>query len=206
MRRALTLVTGPASEPVTLAEFKLWAKIDTDDDDPLITALLVAARQGAEEFTRRAFVTQTWKVAIDTGSNRWADNLPAGIYDLPVSILNGSLPTAVELPRQPIQSITSVVTYGTDNTSSTCSASSYALIGSRMVLTSTATWPSSLRTVGAVEITYVAGYGLAASVPQAIRTAILMHAQTMYDERTTCDMPGSCETLLRNYRILDSLR
>jgi hypothetical protein len=200
VRRSLALVTPPTSEPVGLSEFKAWAKVDADDDDPLITSLLTAARQAAEEYTRRAFVTQTWRLALDAGACGF--DLPEGVYDLPVSALTGPLPSAIELPRQPIQSVSGVVTSDTENAGSVYAPSNYTLIGSRLVLNASAFWPGNLRPLGSIEITYVAGHGIASAVPQAIRTAILMHAQAMYDGRTVCDLPSSCETLLRNYRVL----
>ena len=59
------LVTAPAAEPLTLAEAKLHLRVDDTADDALIGALITAARQHAEHDTRRALVTQTWKLALD---------------------------------------------------------------------------------------------------------------------------------------------
>jgi hypothetical protein len=205
MRRTLTLVTGPAAEPLTLDEAKAWAKIDGTTDDALLASLLTASIQSAEEFTRRAFITQTWKLALDLDGSGM--DLDEGVYDLPISALYGSLPRAIELPRQPIQSISSVTTYDTSNASSTFPSSNYSLIGHRLVLTESATWPSNMRQCGAVEITYVAGYGsTSASVPAPIKSAILMAVQKWYDARIVCDLPESCTHLLRQYRIMDGLR
>ena len=57
---SLQLITPPAIEPVTLAEAKAHLKVDTTDDDTLITSLIAAARARAEWHTRRAFITQGW--------------------------------------------------------------------------------------------------------------------------------------------------
>jgi hypothetical protein len=48
-----------------LGDAKLHLKVDTPDDDSLITALIVAARRYAETFTRRAFISQTWDLFLD---------------------------------------------------------------------------------------------------------------------------------------------
>jgi uncharacterized phiE125 gp8 family phage protein len=58
---SLRLITPPASEPVTREQAKNHLRVDINDDDTLIDSLITVARQRAEEFTRRAFLTQTWE-------------------------------------------------------------------------------------------------------------------------------------------------
>jgi len=60
-----TLIAGPGEEPVTLADAKTWCRIDTDDDDALVTALIAAARLEVESFTSRALVTQSWRLSLE---------------------------------------------------------------------------------------------------------------------------------------------
>jgi uncharacterized phiE125 gp8 family phage protein len=60
-----TLVTQ--DEPVTLDEAKLWCKIDLDDDDDLITALITAARQMCEKYTGVSFITRTVTAYLNNG-------------------------------------------------------------------------------------------------------------------------------------------
>jgi hypothetical protein len=62
---SLQLNTPPATEPVTLAQAKAWLKVETDDEDALIAALIPAARARAEWHTGRAFVTQGWTLWLD---------------------------------------------------------------------------------------------------------------------------------------------
>src|SRR6185295_19907165 len=59
------LLTGPAVEPVTLAEAKLFLRVEHDDDDDLIAALVAGSRIHVEAQTRRALITQTWRLTRD---------------------------------------------------------------------------------------------------------------------------------------------
>jgi len=200
---AITIITPPATEPVALAEAKAWAKIDVSDDDTLVTNLIAAAREAAELYMKRSIITQTRKLTADAGTSGFMDALPAGIYDLPVSVLTGSLPRSIELPYSPLQSVTSIVTYSTAGTATIFSSSAYYVdtASSRVTLNDGQLWPSDLRDRKSMEITFVAGYGTASDVPMAIKTAIMIHVQSMYDARIVCDMPKQCETLLQRYRI-----
>ena len=47
------LLTGPAAEPVMLAEAKLFLRVEHDDDDDLIGALIAGSRIHVEAATRR---------------------------------------------------------------------------------------------------------------------------------------------------------
>jgi hypothetical protein len=198
----ITTVTPPASEPVTLSEAKLWARVDHDAEDSLITSLIVAAREAAENFTRRAFVTQTLRLSVGLPHTRvpWVP----GYFEMPESALYGTIPNSILLPRPPVAAISGVTTYDTANSGTAFTG--YALINDRLVLNSGAYWPTGMRTEGAVEITYTAGYGTASAVPSAIKSAIKMHVQAMYDGRTVCEMPASCQQLLRQFKVYGDLR
>ena len=72
------LITPPATEPVSLAEAKLYLRIDQDDEDDLIRALVVAARLLVEAASGRMLIDQGWRIVLD----RW----PAGgVLRLPLS-------------------------------------------------------------------------------------------------------------------------
>ncbi len=60
--RLLTLVTPPEYEPVTLAEAKLFLRVDGNEEDSLIADLITAARQKAEGWLRRSLLTQSWQL------------------------------------------------------------------------------------------------------------------------------------------------
>jgi uncharacterized phiE125 gp8 family phage protein len=60
--RLLTLITPPTSEPITLAEAKLFLRVDGNTEDALISSLIIAARQKAEAWLRRSLLSQVWKI------------------------------------------------------------------------------------------------------------------------------------------------
>lgn len=59
------LLTGPTQEPLSLAEAKLWLKVDGPEDDDLIRALIVAARLMVEAEIGQVLIGQTWRLIGD---------------------------------------------------------------------------------------------------------------------------------------------
>lgn len=161
---ALKLITAPTSEPISLTEAKSHLRIDTTDDDTLITSLIVAAREYAQGFQNRAFVTQTYELWLDA----W--------------------PEYIQIPRPPLQSITSIKYYGTDNIEYTMAPADYFADSKsepgRVVLAYGKSWPSTtLRPANGIVVTFVAGYGAAASVPQQVKQAMLLLVSWWYENR-----------------------
>jgi len=203
IRSTPTLIIPPVNEPVTLDDIKVYARIDSSDEDALIATLISSAREAAEKHMRRALMTQTWRLTVDLPCDGWGNALPAGTYNLPISVLSGDLPDEFDLPYAPLQSITSVTTFNTANASAVYAASNYFAdtSNSRLVLNNTAVWPSSLRTKATVQILYVCGYGTSANVPALIKTAIKMHVQKMYDDRLICEIPSMSMAIYNQYKV-----
>jgi hypothetical protein len=203
MNRSVTVVTGPAAEPLILGEVKSHLRIDTSDDDALLAAYATAAWEQAEMELRKKLISQTVKLTLDAGRSEADQCLGDGVYELPVTILSGALPRVVSLSYPPVSSITSVVTYGVDGTATTMSAASYFLdsAGGRLALYDSASWPSDIRAVKSCEITYVAGFGsTSAAIPMPIKIGMLQHIKEMYDNRGICDAPSSVSDVYRRYR------
>ena len=154
--RLLKRVTDATVEPVTLTEAKLYMRIDTSDDDTLITDLITAARQTCENWLRRSLINQTWKLSFDY-----------------------VIPRLVGLPMGPVNSISSVVIVNQDTTTQTVDASTYWLNAAQNALVM-----FSQLTGFQIEITYNTGYGAdEAAVPRPIKQGILSHIAYMYDSR-----------------------
>jgi uncharacterized phiE125 gp8 family phage protein len=163
----------------------------TSAEDTLISSLITTAREHVENVLRRALITQTWEM--------WLDYFPEG--DL-------------EIPLPPLASITSIKYYDTANAEATFAAANYFVDTKsnpgRVVLSYGTAWPSvSLRQINGVCITFVAGYGAAAAIPQAIKQAMLLLIAYWYDQReavlTTGAMPKevplAVDALLMPHRV-----
>lgn len=178
----IRIATAPAVEPVSLSEAKIDLRVDHDDDDTLIAALITAARMEAEGLARRAFITQT----LDLSLTNW----PADGY--------------IRLPLPPVASVTSVTYYKDDNTSATMSSSDYIVVTdidpAVIALAKDKAWPSdALRPVAPIRVRYVAGYGAtAASVPERYRALIRSLVLVRYESRDELTAPQ--ERQLQNIR------
>ena len=183
---SLQLTTPPAAEPVTLDQAKAHLRVDTTDDDALITALIAAARARAEWHTGRAFVTQGWTL--------WLDGWPC----------NG----VIEIPLPPLQSVQSVTAYAPDDSATGLDAATYqvdtASAPARLALKPNASPPVNLRALNAIAIAFTAGYGEAADVPAAIQQAILMIVAALYAHRgdEAAEIPQEALALLAPYRVV----
>ena len=169
---SVTRATGPAVEPLTVAEAKLHLRVDTTEDDTYIGTLITAAREWVENYLDRTLITTQLILR--------AAEFPTEELELarPPMVASGTA-TAV------------VITYTlADTTTATLSTALY-----RVDRTSTpgnvapiinGTWPSDvIEDANAVAVTYWAGYGpTSASVPATIRHACLMLIGHWYEQRS----------------------
>jgi uncharacterized phiE125 gp8 family phage protein len=150
------LIGAPALEPVSLSEVKSWLREDASDEDQLIQALVVSARMTLEAYTRRFFVTQSWRVIMDT----WpADHTP------------------ILLPLSPFQNVSAIRVFDVADGAQTLPGASYWAPASsqegRLLFRSPPPTPG--RSIDGIEIDLVVGYGgLATHTPEPLRRAIMM--------------------------------
>lgn len=157
----LTVKTPPATEPVSLSTVKDHLRIDTTDQDSALSNLIQAARERAERYLARALITQTLELRLDR------------------------FPSMIELPRPPIQSMDTITYIDPDGVEQTLASYDADTEGARIIPSHGSDWPTTRVTVNAVTVTYTAGYGDAADVPEAIKQGMLVQIERMYDRHDT---------------------
>jgi len=186
----IAVIVQPAAEPVSLAQAKIHCRVDHTADDALLTSLIVAARQWCEQIMRRSIMTQTRTLSLDD----WPNGM-------------------IQLPFSKAQSIVSIQYYDQNSNVQTLPAASYYtdLISepARISFAPATTLPvAEIDRINSITVTYVAGYGDASDVPQAISQAILLLVGHWYENReasivavSIADVPMATTALLSTYRI-----
>lgn len=94
----------------------------------------------------------------------------------------------LSLPRPPLQSVTHLKTWDPAGNGTVLDGSRYlvdtASSPGRIVLRAGSAWPANLRNANPVEVEYVAGYGDAADVPEALRQGMLLWLRLLYADKT----------------------
>ena len=176
----LQLVTPPTQEPVSLIDAKLHLRVDFDEDDTLIASLISAARQAAETLTGRQFTTARWKQVLDCFPGPSLMGVPVGqSFSLPGH--------AILLPKCPVQSVVSINYLDMASVLQTMPASTYTVDAAcepaRITPVFGQIWPICLPQIGAVSVTFDAGYGDASNVPEGIKCWIKLRVGSLYAHR-----------------------
>ena len=172
---SLSRQTAPAVEPVTVAEAKAHLRVDTSDDDTYIGTLVTAAREWVEAYLDRTLVNTQWRLRLE--------RFP----------IDSQYP--IDLPRPPVVSsgtATAVTITYTADTGGTATLSTAQFrvqrfeTPGRVTTVYGGTWPAGMEDNDAVVVTWWAGYGATgASVPAAIRHAILLLVGFWFENRST---------------------
>lgn len=180
-------VQAPAATPVSLADVKLWLRVDHSDDDSLIMQLIAAATDTLDGtgLLGQAIVTQTWR--------QICNEAPSG--------------ELLELELGPVQSIAGVEWTARDGSTVTGDPADFSLAtdGGKWWVRSAA-WPRDLSTApGALRIDFVAGFGDSVDVPAAIKTALMLLIGHWYEHREATgtalsEIPMGVRDLIERYR------
>jgi len=173
----LEIIVVPDEEPLSLDEAKgQCGLLGNNAHDTLLQGLITASRIYCERATGKAFVTQTLKLTRDC----FPDYREGYV---------------LRLPRPPLQSLTpdaDHLTLGIEYDDSqgvtqTLAASEYVIDTAcepgRVGLVLGAVWPLTIDQIGVVRVTYLAGYGDAAEVPQTVKRAMLLLIGHWFENR-----------------------
>lgn len=185
------------------------------DDESTILGYMKAARRVAEVFMRRAIITQTWKQVFDyfppmglLGSLGMGYSM-AGDSSGVLSYSRVRTHFNLYWPR--LQSVISVQYLNTNDVLTTLATSVYEVDNisepGRVVPAFGQYWPPQLLEANAVTINFIAGFGDHTTVPEDIKTAIMMLTAQFYENREVDESKGGTyswfENLLWDWRVLE---
>lgn len=181
------LIEEPLIEPLTLTEAKAFLRVEHTAEDELIGALIKAARCAVETATRRALITQGFRIVLDC----WPQS---GRINSPVS---------------PLRSVTAARVRALDGSASDLALSVFTLdtVSSPGVIDferGAAAEPG--QRIAGIEIEITAGYGeTAASVPEPLRQATRLLIARDYEQRDKIEsgkLPDAVAALIAPYRVV----
>lgn len=161
VRHSLNISVEPTVEPVTIAEAKTHLKIIDNTQDREINEALIGARKNAEELVERQFINATYILRLD------------------------QFPIEIELQRPPISSVSSVQYVDTDGVTQTLATDKWTANTTsspgRIIPAYGEVWPATRDVQNAVTVTFIAGYGAAATaVPEHAKRLIKLLLQLDY--------------------------
>jgi hypothetical protein len=218
--RSLVRATEPANNPVTLTEAKLHLRIDSADDDALISSLIAAATRWAEDYCDRTFCNTQWAMRLDSFYGSVGSPIQFGLKADGNNIegRQGTVPNLdVELPRPPmVQSGTATavaITYTPSAGASTTTLDATTYRVDRQATPGVCrplygqTWPTHLVDQNSVVVTWWAGYSNdGASVPAQVKSAILLIVGHLWSNRDAAQQGALNEVPFGVKAMLDTIR
>ena len=184
--RSLRVITKPTAEPMALAEVKNHLRVEHTDDDSVIIAIMLAAREYVETYLDQTLIVTQYKMTLDL------------------------FPLHIELPKSPLSTVSGydsvILTYKTNSQiTTTLSSSDYRIDASAVpaVLRTNygESWPAHLADYNSIEVEFWAGNcSSGTNVPRVIRHAMLMLITHLYENRSSVQV-GTVATV-----VPDSMR
>ncbi len=157
------------AEPITASEAAVFLRLDGAGDSPtpeefLMNSLILAARLAAENFLNRTITVRTRILVLDAF--------------IPI----------IPLPDGTVITVDEVAYVDTDGVAQTVATENYLLSEDRLTPAFGETWPDTRAQLGAVTITYTAGYADINSppengTPENIVRAMYLMINNMYENR-----------------------
>lgn len=184
------LLTAPAAEPLALDDVRAFLRVDAYDDDELIAALVTAARLAVEAQTRRALITQGWRLTLDG----WP-------VDGRIRVVPG-----------PLRELTAARVYDLANNSYAVDLQHFVPdAGARELVVMTWALMQPTRIAAGIELDLTVGYGdTAEDVPEPLRQAMRILVAHWYENRglivpgatRLAALPATAAALIAPYRLV----
>jgi uncharacterized phiE125 gp8 family phage protein len=175
------LITPPVNMAVSLADARTAGRLNGTALDTELEMVVRGITEDAEHATGRAFITQTWRVTLD------------------------SFPDAIRLAASPVQSVASVKYLDVSGVEQTLDPLDYTVdLVSEPAYIAPApdlAWPTTYDRINAVYVDFVCGYGSAdTDVPSGVKSYILAKVASHYAPAGTPEL-GYFPRLLDRYRV-----
>jgi len=158
------------AELISLAEAKLYLRIDHNEEDSLISGFIKASREYAEDMIKASLVQQQWKLSYQC-----------------------EFPNNIHLPMGPVELINSVELEDNNGTITLVNSNSYSLNKTDHKLT------FNMSIYGA-SLSIIYQSGAHNEVEEALRQAMLAHTHALYEGRGAATVPALCRDTYHHYR------
>lgn len=212
--RSLVRATEPAHNPVTLAEAKSHLRIDSNDENALISTLITAATRWVEDYLDRTLCHTQWTMRLDSFYGPVGGPVQFGLKADGNNTKGPSLD--IELPRPPMVTASTAtavaITYtpAAGAATTTLDATEYRV--DRQATPGVCrplyglTWPSHLVDQNSTTITWWAGYSHdGTDVPAQIKAAILLLVAHLWKNRESTTETVLTEVPMGTRTLLDSV-
>ena len=201
-------LTEPGKEPIGIKDTKEHLRLGEQEGDALVKSFIMVAREYAEAYTGKVFINRTLKLSMDN------------FYAVEGPLWEGKREGAYmpfyrnyfELPVGPTVSVSKIAHYSDSDRETIWDPSTYYLDKSmtpaRVVIRENFSYPGNLRRANAIEITYVAGFGVEPTdVPESLRVAMRQYVAYLYDHRgddmgRDMQVPTIIHSLLNKHRTI----
>lgn len=168
------ITTDSINIPIKIEDVKNFLRIDSINDDELLTRLIKSATKKCESYIGKSLITKTYKISFEN-----------------------CVLSKVKLPYGPVQSISSVTSKDSLGNIEIIAPENYSL----NTTTNTATFNYAVVN-HIIEITYASGYGdLEMDIPEDIKQGLLFHIARLYDDRGGYSkIPNASTSLYSQYK------
>ena len=179
----------PVAEPLTLSETKAHLRLDSADEDALLSSLIQVAREHLERETGLCLIDRTLRLYRDD----WPEE------------------DVILIDPGPVKAVTAVTVYDVAGQPSTVPLSGSRLDGNaRPARLYLPVRPAPGAALNGIEIDFTAGFGSAGTdVPDTLKRALLMHVALMFAfrgavaaENQPAGVPNGYERLVAPWRMV----